>query len=462
MQYKHFIDFIKVYFFLFLFSALIAIYIDELDLIINTDSFVNYLLKDLSFQKFITEYLNSIVLFAINVIIILIFSIAFSVILNFWVTSFPSPLNKTLFTLEYIYKVFNFKWIFLSVRFGLFFAFFNWVVFNESPEYTRNYLCLLYILYISITIFGFIEKEIIFKNTNKYHLILILAGPSIFSLAIFIIFYVNTKSIYMFQFGAFSLVLYEFTLFSIIIIGKLIKIDLSYATAVKNKIMNEGLNNAIISEKLSNIIIIRNRQNLLISIYLILSLILSIFIFWFFYYFLNIDFEHLNLTQFKKFLLAFSLIILTRFVSRSYEIIIAFVRDITDKKSKKSSLDGKDRMILAIKSLIEITVTVAVIRASFELYLIVHELYYCNSLSCSPEQTIIIEPVSFLGFIAKNLFISIATMGFNISFPDNEKIIYQFIHIIQLIVSMSLITLSITTYISFDSEGKKKSDEKAE
>ncbi|MGW6183104.1 hypothetical protein ACWFQH_19600, partial [Bacillus mycoides] len=131
--------------------------------------------------------------------------------------------------------------------------------------------------------------------------------------------------------------------------------------------------------------------------------------------------------------------------SRSTEICIAFYQDIIAKKSLKNTLlTGTDRISLAIKSIIEIFFTVAILS-------IIEILYSTDLLNTLKEQHDIAQLVKLITFSFSN---SIATSLFNISFPGTTHNItlltlsHHLIHIMQVITSLTLITLSIANYIN--------------
>lgn len=185
----------------------------------------------------------------------------------------------------------------------------------------------------------------------------------------------------------------------------------------------------------------RNKANFRTAFYLLTILLLSIYLYFFFHVLYGgHKFDFVN--QLVEFMFIFTFFVTLRFASRSYEIIKAFITDISDKGGKKTSLDGKDRLILAIRSLVEIAVLTAVIRTS---YMLVHEKAHVHNL---------LEPLSFGTMVIHQLFHGIAAMAFNVSYSADDSLLLQFIHIVQLLVSLSLITLSIASYLSYKGTNK--------
>ncbi|MEM5635133.1 hypothetical protein AAHB55_25795 [Bacillus cereus] len=147
----------------------------------------------------------------------------------------------------------------------------------------------------------------------------------------------------------------------------------------------------------------------------------------------------------KSFLFIIYIFIFLRLLSRSTEICISFYQDIIAKKSLKNTLlTGTDRISLAIKSIVEIIFTVATLS-------IIEILYSNNLLNTLREQHDFAQLLKLTIFSFSN---SIATSLFNISFPGvthNVTLLtlsHQLIHIMQIITSLTLITLSIANYIN--------------
>lgn len=181
----------------------------------------------------------------------------------------------------------------------------------------------------------------------------------------------------------------------------------------------------------------RNQVNLSNSIITALSTIILVII----YTLTSI----IDLSYMKNLLFIIYIFIFLRLLSRSTEICIAFYQDIIAKKSLKNTLlTGTDRISLAIKSIIEIFFTVATLS-------IIEILYSTDLLNTLKEQHDIAQLVKLITFSFSN---SIATSLFNISFPGTTHNItlltlsHHLIHIMQVITSLTLITLSIANYIN--------------
>lgn len=181
----------------------------------------------------------------------------------------------------------------------------------------------------------------------------------------------------------------------------------------------------------------RNQVNLSNSIITALSTIILVII----YSLTSI----IDLSYMKNLLFIIYIFIFLRLLSRSTEICMAFYQDIIAKKSLKNTLlTGTDRISLAIKSIIEIFFTVATLS-------IIETLYSTDLLNTLREQRDIAQLIKLITFSFSN---SIATSLFNISFPGvthNVTLLtlsHQLIHIMQVITSLTLITLSIANYIN--------------
>jgi len=182
---------------------------------------------------------------------------------------------------------------------------------------------------------------------------------------------------------------------------------------------------------------LRNQTNLLISIFtaiitLIIVIILTLI-------------SVIELSYIKNLLFIIYTFIFLRLLSRCFEICIAFYQDIIAKKSLKNTLlTGTDRISLAIKSIIEIIFTVATLS-------IIEILYGTDLLNTLREQHDFVQLIKLIIFSFSN---SIATSLFNISFPGSTHNItlltlsHHLIHIMQVITSLTLITLSIANYIN--------------
>lgn len=147
--------------------------------------------------------------------------------------------------------------------------------------------------------------------------------------------------------------------------------------------------------------------------------------------------------------------LLYRLLIRSLEIAIAFYKDIKPNvKLKRSNLSNNKRMELVLNSLLEVTILSGLLYTLIGIFIKNGE-------------------VSTLGIFYNAFTHSLATAAFNTSFPfDTLSLIklndaiykysvnklfswmtmIQIIHLIQLIMSVVLISLSITSYGSKNSE----------
>ncbi|MEK5488186.1 MULTISPECIES: hypothetical protein [Lysinibacillus] len=132
---------------------------------------------------------------------------------------------------------------------------------------------------------------------------------------------------------------------------------------------------------------------------------------------------------FLKFLIMSLLFISTRFLMRGYEILKAFIADVISDRIKSSSLNSMDRILLIIKSLIEIAFLSFIVKVTY--------YYLVNDLSSSS-----IEVKNII-----NLFLgSFATQLFNVSYSLDQGIFFGIIHIIQIIISSCLILFCFALY----------------
>ncbi|WP_195891667.1 hypothetical protein [Bacillus ndiopicus] len=132
-----------------------------------------------------------------------------------------------------------------------------------------------------------------------------------------------------------------------------------------------------------------------------------------------------------KIIVFFIVILLTRLLSRSYEIIMAFTSDVLSQAPKKSNLTGSDRIKLILKSLLEITVLSFGLKILYLIFLDPLSLPYT---SLSIKDTLL------------RFFETYAIQLFNVSFDRKFGLFFAIIHIIQISVSASLILLSLAIY----------------
>lgn len=173
----------------------------------------------------------------------------------------------------------------------------------------------------------------------------------------------------------------------------------------------------------------RNKTNFYISI--IMSLL-----FW-------VNILALNIWSFKseiieKWLILSFLFLFIRLSVRSIEIIKAFYEDIISNQVKKSNLRGEERLMLAIFSLIEITILTAFISYFYE------QLKNISTLSNSAW--------SISEYLRETVLVILQHFSiqvFNISFDLKVGFVLNIVHTIQITTSFCLIFLAIASYIGF-------------
>ncbi|MCV9900135.1 hypothetical protein OKS35_08345 [Exiguobacterium sp. N5] len=132
--------------------------------------------------------------------------------------------------------------------------------------------------------------------------------------------------------------------------------------------------------------------------------------------------------------------IFLRMFLRTFEIGKAFYRDLTEQGYNNSFLNGTDRIWLAIKSVIEISILASAI------YMLNHLIIYTN-----------VEFKMCTGILSssfwKNIEYAFSVAIFNVSFPEaliphsNKNFLWLSTHLIQVVSSLILITISITGYM---------------
>ncbi|MBN4074891.1 hypothetical protein JYT99_03065 [bacterium AH-315-E09] len=133
------------------------------------------------------------------------------------------------------------------------------------------------------------------------------------------------------------------------------------------------------------------------------------------------------------------LIWVIRTISRSFEIIIAFGKDVIDDEVKKSDLKPGDRIKLAIISNFETTLNYAVI---YSIYQFSFSEVSCVNANC---QEVICQPDTFSGYFFSSLGVSTFT---NVSFSSCNTMLQNLFISLHLITAMSLIFFAIAKYIS--------------
>lgn len=175
----------------------------------------------------------------------------------------------------------------------------------------------------------------------------------------------------------------------------------------------------------------RNKSNLLISMGI---LILFVIFYLVFRYYCGVPFSNL-------FLKVAFIFIFIRLTLRSIEICFAFYNDIKPSiKTKGTYLSGSERITLAIKSIIELIILSTLLYTIHESLSIYHNSYIEFLLKFSN-----VLPTSFLNAVAISIF--------NISFEHtitftNFEIFIALTHLIQIISSVTLISISIASYLN--------------
>ncbi|MDT0192384.1 hypothetical protein [Exiguobacterium sp. BG5(2022)] len=186
-------------------------------------------------------------------------------------------------------------------------------------------------------------------------------------------------------------------------------------------------------------IIMRNNNNLLISVYLLLFTIIILSLIKLEMAFF--DFRYLS----KSKDIIFGLIVVGSFIRltyRSSEICRAFYFDLIDRKLPQSFLNGKNRIMLAMKSLVEIILLCAAIYLSYETFR-GSLTFFTTIKTIGYSLTTSLFNVSYPGLL-------IGTEGVKDVWKGNVyDVILLLTHIIQIITSFVLITMSIAGYLNF-------------
>lgn len=165
----------------------------------------------------------------------------------------------------------------------------------------------------------------------------------------------------------------------------------------------------------------RNTNNLKVSLGLLIISDFTIFLYY--------EDRIIHLT-----LYFFICLVFLRLLLRSLEIVRAFYIDFTYSSYPKSFLSGSDRIYLAIKSVIEISLLAS------SIYLL--------------HQSLSKEWVFNIFDIIRTTAYALSVSIFNISFPESSSfshdkgLLFLLTHLIQVILSIVLITMSITSYMS--------------
>lgn len=193
----------------------------------------------------------------------------------------------------------------------------------------------------------------------------------------------------------------------------------------------------------ANYISNRNKDNLYIAAWTLIVFLIAYLI----TKSLVVVWEVLPLSIFQNFLDLMFVLIFIRLLMRSVEICYSFYTDLHDKEiDKKSNLTKRNRANLALNSLIEIIF-----------------FSYLTTL-CLIGTKIEIENTSFIPFIVGeilnlvNLFMySLSVSLFNVSFENLQDVISSHIalirpiHLTQVISSVVLLTICLTSYINSQS-----------
>lgn len=138
--------------------------------------------------------------------------------------------------------------------------------------------------------------------------------------------------------------------------------------------------------------------------------------------FIILAFTNINLT-YKNIVIPF---IVVRALSRSYEILIAFSRDVVNKSKKTSALSASDRLTLAINSFIEIIINYSIV------YYVVTYISFSNI-----EFFVFVEYANILSSLFKSIGVSTLTNVGDLTLVST----------MQLFSSMSLIYFGLAGYI---------------
>lgn len=182
--------------------------------------------------------------------------------------------------------------------------------------------------------------------------------------------------------------------------------------------LNETSYKFRIMDSRTDVIKLRNNCNLVLSFFLML---------------ITISFMGLSNYHSKYKMLIFLILIspiFLRLVLRGFEIGRSFYIDLTTSKYPESFLTGNDRMSLAVKSILE------VVFLSSSVYLL------CSLFECG--WSFKIEDIT------KIILHAFSVSMFNISYSDEDGIllIYQLTHVIQVVISLILITIGISGYMT--------------
>lgn len=396
--------------------------------------------NELNIQTFLEVYLLSLFDFIMHITFLLLFGSVFSWLMNILLISEGSGFSK----MEEVIggKLRTLKVKDVSPLVAIIMLYLMLQILIQDSNFIRLQLYVPISVYLSITICRIIEK--LKKSTSNGRFLNFIWSIKEILLALFIVslYYIfgNLNSSDIFRVFIVTLIfsgllkLYSGWLF------KIVKFDLNYAIGGKDAIKKDYQEDLEqLPGALGEYVQMRNRRNLAVTIYISILLCLYIILFSVLSI-INTEGEIEATFILINGLKVIIFILIVRLLSRSFEIVYAFIKDVTSRGSKSSNLDGKDRMKLAINSLIEITLLSAALRISYNLY---------RDIMTSTSWESILNPVRLIRFLIEEVFISIATMGFNVSYDGcSLNYVEQIVHLIQILVGIVLITLSIATYIS--------------
>ncbi|OXS79121.1 hypothetical protein [Domibacillus enclensis] len=405
---------------------------------IDLDAFSGFIKEVLShrikyetFSVFLTNYIVSMAEVVFRLLFIVLYAVFFNFLIGFFLFLNKERLSKIdegavlrLFSDEFFFMV-------RMIIVGYWFQFIQ----NESV------LCYLVLVYLGMTalIFFINYKQEGFSfliNRSTYwtrliHLPVLLIGAVLLTIS-------DNWSVELF--GLFLLLVFlllEFILILFVLGMAALRLTLKSAEEGKQEIrMKFKHNNELRRKKLASYIQYRNRTNVRLSFYLLMILFSGLYMYAFFLVYTNTSVENFT-ASITTVLNIFTWFMVLRFFARAFEIVKAFIGDVLSKETKETSLDGKDRLSLAIHSLLEMVLLVTVIRIGHTLTI---EYIHLKQM---------LEPVGVFTMALQQFFSSIAVAAFNISYSTGDPFLFEVVHIVQLIVSLSLITLSIASYLSY-------------
>lgn len=241
-----------------------------------------------------------------------------------------------------------------------------------------------------------------------------------------------------------SLIAFELTKF-------LFLLDFKEAFKEKNIIKEQAIEQKLsvldLKTKLTNLVIRRNNYNFYYSLFICLVFVFVLGI-------LSIDevytFKGLIKNEKEaviKTYIIFSIgIIFIRFISRAIEIGLAFYYDVIKNQTngRNTFLNGTNRTVLAIYSILELAILSGYIYLQNTIYINQEFLISANVFTFSSLLYMLI--LSIMKAVAVNIF-NISYNG-DIIFIGLRNLINYFVHIVQVIISVILITLSVANYIN--------------